>query len=223
MQSVAERGSIGNMESNGLHQVVAHNSVPMIPEGQMTSAPPSDTPSLSNSLAVSASLIPLSAPPMTASGAPLQTGAPPLPIMGFFQHPQGSFTSNKYSKYSLICNGKISVIGFTNQGTATQIYTRDQNIITAPSNQPVQLVAFLPATSMLPNANHTGPSAPAAPPPPPPPPTYPTSVINYPQASPSPQTQTSFTSETYSMPPVIFFSRFINEYTANKRRKMYSC
>lgn len=43
----------------------------------------------SSSLAVSASLIPLNAPPLTASGASLSAAAPPLPIMGFFQHPQG--------------------------------------------------------------------------------------------------------------------------------------
>lgn len=97
MQPVAEHPGITMQpnDKNGLHQIVSRTSVPMIPESQqLTSVPPSDSSSLSmssNSLAVSASLIPLSAPPMTASAGGLQTAAPSLPIMGFFQHPQGRY------------------------------------------------------------------------------------------------------------------------------------
>lgn len=70
----------------------------------------------------------------------------------------------------------------------------------AASNQPVQLVAFLPASPILSNTNHTQSAPP--PPPPPPPPGFPTTVMSYQQNTPSPQNAASFNSETYNMPPV---------------------
>lgn len=91
-------------------------------------------------------------------------------------------------------------LGYTNQGTAAQLYTRDQSVINGPGSQPVQLVAFLPATPMMSNANHAQTAPP--PPPPPPAPAFSTTVMNYPQASQTQQTQPSFNADSYAMPPV---------------------
>ncbi|XP_065200056.1 protein CASC3-like isoform X2 [Planococcus citri] len=179
--------NIQNVAASGLCQSLppTHTSLSLItqnqcaPAPQTVAAPLSVTPASisSNSLAVSASLIPLSAPPLTASGPALSAGAPPLPIMGFFQHPQG----------------------FTNQATPAQLYPREQTVMGAPSNQPVQLVAFLPASPILSNTNHSQSAPP--PPPPPPPPGFPTTVMSYQQPSQAPQNTASFNSESYSMPP----------------------
>lgn len=97
--------NIQNVAASGLCQSLTptHTSISLMtqnqcaPTPQTVAAPLSVTPASisSNSLAVSASLIPLSAPPLTASGPGLNAGAPPLPIMGFFQHPQGKLKKNK--------------------------------------------------------------------------------------------------------------------------------
>lgn len=105
-----------------------------------------------------------------------------------------------FEKKTFIFYKTDSVLGYSNQAPPAQLYSGDQTVISGPSNQPVQLVAFLPASPMMQSSNH----AQAAPPPPPPPPqpTFAGQVISYPQATQTQQPQPSFTSETYTLPPV---------------------
>ncbi len=91
VQTLSSNASLGQTEGQ------TRTSMSYVTQTQLASATQNPDSSLavnasslpSSSLAVSASLIPLSAPPLTASGTALPNGAPPLPIVGFFQHPQG--------------------------------------------------------------------------------------------------------------------------------------